>query len=371
MEGVAGETGAARDRARREVAYVCRCGLPAAELLRRTLRVIHRVMPFDASSWNPVDPATLLPIGGLVHNVPPEACPPYFDHELLVPDVDKFATLARQRRPVGILSRATAGVPQRSARYRLGHDVFGDFDELRVAFVHDGACWGYAALLRQRSWFSPPEAAFVADVAGEVAAGLRRAVLRSDPELAGGVPGTVLVSPAGQVEAATPEAEHWMSELTALTERSDQQPRTPPAVYIVAARARAALGGRDDGLPRARLRTQAGQWLTLHASSLAGPDGTDGRVAVVIEPAHPTEIAPIVMAAYGLTDRERQVLRLVAQGLSTERIARTLFLSPHTVRDYLKALFAKVGAGSRGELVARVFADHYLPRLADTETTAG
>jgi hypothetical protein len=35
------------------------------------------------------------------------------------------------------------------------------------------------------------------------------------------------------------------------------------------------------------------------------------------------------------------------------------------VRDHLKAIFAKVGVGSRGELVAKLFAEHYAPALHD------
>jgi hypothetical protein len=33
------------------------------------------------------------------------------------------------------------------------------------------------------------------------------------------------------------------------------------------------------------------------------------------------------------------------------------------VRDHLKAVFGKVGVGSRGELVAKLFAEHYRPSL--------
>jgi DNA-binding NarL/FixJ family response regulator len=49
--------------------------------------------------------------------------------------------------------------------------------------------------------------------------------------------------------------------------------------------------------------------------------------------------------------------------LSNQEIALALHLSPHTVRDHLKAIFVKVGVGSRGELVAKLFADHYGPAL--------
>ena len=47
----------------------------------------------------------------------------------------------------------------------------------------------------------------------------------------------------------------------------------------------------------------------LHAASLIA-DG-ERRVAVIVEPAHPARISPLLMAAYGLTEREQDVMRLV------------------------------------------------------------
>ena len=85
----------------------------------------------------------------------------------------------------------------------------------------------------------------------------------------------------------------------------------------------------------------------------------------MFEPAAPHELAPLIADACGLTERERTVTQLVAQGLATDAIARRLFISPWTVQDHLKSTFEKVGVSTRGELVARVFFDHYVPRLSD------
>lgn len=63
----------------------------------------------------------------------------------------------------------------------------------------------------------------------------------------------------------------------------------------------------------------------------------------------------------GLTPREQDVLAAVARGLSNRLIARELGLSEYTVADRLKAVFTTFGVGSRSELVASLFFDHYAP----------
>jgi len=69
-----------------------------------------------------------------------------------------------------------------------------------------------------------------------------------------------------------------------------------------------------------------------------------------------TEPPPAVAAEYPfpeLTDRERQVLELLAQGRSNADIAAELFLSPKTVSNQLTAIFAKLQVASRGEAIVR------------------
>ncbi|MDQ2683465.1 MAG: tetratricopeptide repeat protein [Chloroflexota bacterium] len=53
----------------------------------------------------------------------------------------------------------------------------------------------------------------------------------------------------------------------------------------------------------------------------------------------------------GLSEREAEVLRLAASGLSNAEMAERLFLSPHTVRAHLQHIYTKLGLASRAEAV--------------------
>ncbi|MBW3659818.1 MAG: helix-turn-helix transcriptional regulator [Actinobacteria bacterium] len=146
--------------------------------------------------------------------------------------------------------------------------------------------------------------------------------------------------------------------------------RLPLAVTAVAECARAITRGvaRPELQARARVHSSRG-WLVLHGIRLEG--AASNQVAVIVEPARPAEIAPLIVQAYALTRREREVTELVLQGLATKEIATRLFLSAHTVQDHLKAVFEKVGVRSRRELVARMVSDISSPGPAvDTPARA-
>jgi DNA-binding NarL/FixJ family response regulator len=53
----------------------------------------------------------------------------------------------------------------------------------------------------------------------------------------------------------------------------------------------------------------------------------------------------------GLTDREAEILALITQGMSNAEIADLTFLSPNTVKSYIRTVYRKIGAGSRTQAV--------------------
>jgi DNA-binding NarL/FixJ family response regulator len=67
-----------------------------------------------------------------------------------------------------------------------------------------------------------------------------------------------------------------------------------------------------------------------------------------------TVFEPQREAAPGLlTEREKEVLDLVAQGATNPEIARQLFLSPHTVKEHTSSLYRKLKVRNRAEAVQR------------------
>jgi DNA-binding CsgD family transcriptional regulator len=310
-----------------------------------------------------VDPHTGLFLGAAVHNMDPAACGPAWEHELWVPDYNKFADLTL-RNPVVDLREATGGRLSRSPRYRLLKEIAGLEDELRATLHADGLSWGNLVLSRHGGDgpFSDDDRAFLARAAPLAGTALRRTILQEPPRtLPAHGPGIVVVDEAGAAVSATPEAEAWLQELGAGT-RDPATAGIPPELLLMLLIAPGAPGAPSR---RARLRTPRGAWLVAHASPL----GDSGQIGIVIEPAKAPEITPVTIEAFGLTRREVQVAELVSQGVSTEEIASALFLSRHTVRGHLKAIFEKTGVSSRGELTSKLFAEHYRGPLADTMTT--
>src|SRR5262249_47413312 len=148
----------------------------------------------------------------------------------------------------------------------------------------------------------------------------------------------------------------WLEELE--LDETRGRPRLPHAVSAVVSQ----LGALDAhplaaAPPRLPIRARSGRWLVLHASHLRG-QAAGARTVVIIEPAKPLELAPLITRAYGLSRRESEIVLLVLHGLSTTQIAGRLHISTSTVQDHLKAVFAKAGVRSRRELIGQIFLEN-------------
>jgi DNA-binding CsgD family transcriptional regulator len=334
-------TSVALARAERDLIRVCHSGLDAAALREQLLRTLRKAMPIDAAFFATADPETLLFTSAEAEAPLGEATAMFLANEYGGADHNHFAALARARSHVASLDGATRRDRFASERYREIMRPLGLGDELRAAFVAGTDCWGYLCLHREdaESGFSRAETELLARIGPHVAHGLRQAALRNGRGADHSRPGVLVLDDQLEVVEKTAEADHLLSLL----------PATPAGLPVAVFAAAAAL--RNGRVPTARVHGADGGWLHVHASHL-GPD----RVAVVIEAATPHATAALLLSAYGLSRREREIATHVLRGSSTKAICAQLHLSEYTVQDHLKAVFDKVGVRSRRDLVGVLLA---------------
>lgn len=360
----------AKERATERIAALAGRGLDLVTFWREATEVLRRVVPhYRRPCWFTLDPASLLATSHYEDGLP-EIPHEWLAHEYLEDDVQNMRDVARSERGISTLLEATGGDPSRSAKWNRHLRPYGADQELLVALrTPAGEAWGMLGLYREpgQPEFDRDELGFLRGVSTHLAGGARRGLLvgeASDPD-GPDAPGLIVLGEDWSVESLGPGVERWLEQLP----DGDWHGRgkLPSSVLAVAGRARRTAEHEDapGEVAFARVLSQQGRWIVLYGASLVA-DGAR-RVAVIIEPAHPARISPLLMAAYGLTDREKDVTRLVLRGASTAQIAGDLFVSVHTVQEHLKSVFEKTGVRSRRELVGKVFFSHYEPRLRDNE----
>ena len=358
----------AQERAPGRIAELAVRGYDLVTFWRAATEVLARAVPhYRTPCWYTLDPASLLVTSHFHEGL--DALPPeWLAHEYYEDDVNRLSDVARSNRGVSTLHEATGGDPASSPRWHANMTLGGDQELVAALRTRSGDVWGGLGLYREPGapLFDRDELELVRSLAPKLAEGARRALLvgeANDPE-GPDSPGLVVLTEAWDVESVTPGVERWLTDLPGGDWAAG---RLPAAVYAVAGRALRTAGGPDapGEVAVARVLSTSGAWVVLHGAALVA-DGTR-RAAVIVEPAHPARISPLLMSAYGLTEREQEVTRLVLQGESTSEIAERLVVSPHTVQQHLKRVFEKTGVRSRRDLVGKVFFTHYEPRVRDNE----
>ncbi len=82
-------------------------------------------------------------------------------------------------------------------------------------------------------------------------------------------------------------------------------------------------------------------------------------MATPTKPLSSAATKPLPHILEGLTAREVEVLRLLAQGLTDVQIAEQLVISPRTVNNHLTSIYSKIHVSSRSA-ATRYAMEHYL-----------
>ncbi|MBM7505250.1 LuxR C-terminal-related transcriptional regulator [Agromyces aurantiacus] len=355
-----------------------RAGLDLDDFLLEATDSLRRAVPWVGACVGTHDPASMMltsarKYGALVANNEYDQL--FGIIEYGGDEETSFRSLAMsEHRAIG-MHASIPGEADRSERMtRLMRPIYGFSDEARLLFRDGSGVWGCIALFRggDDPRFGEGEIDYLGTLSESFARGVRSGILTRlaeapERELGESGPAVVIVGPDDEISQISLGAEERMAELG-----GDRHVGDPLSlVTSLVSAARRAVGVPGASLPRARVRTPSGVWLLLHASPLRGPDGVVGDVVVTIEEARPPEIVALVVAAFGLTPRERDVTRLVLQGVETKEIAATLHVSAYTVQDHLKSVFDKAGVRSRRELISRVYFEQYVPRMGEIAGPTG
>ena len=121
--------------------------------------------------------------------------------------------------------------------------------------------------------------------------------------------------------------------------------------YVLAALRAGASGFLGKGVRPAALLD--GIRTVAAGESLLSPKATRALITQVLD----AQVGPVVdaQAFAALTPREREVVELVAHGLSNEEIAERLYLSPLTAKTHVNRSMMKVGARDRAQLVVLAY----------------
>ncbi|WP_029539110.1 MULTISPECIES: LuxR C-terminal-related transcriptional regulator [unclassified Rhodococcus (in: high G+C Gram-positive bacteria)] len=351
-----------------KVARLCAAPRGLVSLWRDASDVVAGVVPYYwTPCWFTLDPVSML-MTSHYHFGMDEFPGEWLAAEYYEDDVQSIPDVMRSAEGISTLHEAAHGDPSGSPRWRRNRTLGGDQELIARLRTRTGETWGALSLYRDEGMpmFSETEKSFVQEIAPILAGGARRALLygqAEEPEYADS-PGLLVLDENWNIESATPGVDRWMVDLPG---GDWDRGELPAAVITLAGRVLRCVEDRDrlGDVAISRVLSRSGAWLVLHGACLTSTGRR--RIAVIVEPAHPSRLYPLLMSAYGLTQREKEVTAMVLQGASTSQISAELHVSAQTVQQHLKSIFDKTGVHSRRDLVGKVFFHHYEPRFRDNE----
>ncbi|WP_205471525.1 helix-turn-helix transcriptional regulator [Nocardioides sp. SYSU D00038] len=363
------------ERVRGDVEVVARAGLDLETFLEEATDSLRRAVPWVSACLATHDPSTHMLTSARKYGHLRDSNS--HDHEFGLIEYGTveptaFTEMAVAERPAaGVRDlHGDIGLSGRMSNFMVPRFGFGD--EARLVFRDNGVVWGAMALFRgsDDSAFESEEVDFLATLSTSFARGVRTGMLArlsTTPAVPPTGPAVLIIGADDRITQMSLGAEARLDDLMGGDHVGD---RIGPVTALVGA-ARRYARGESPRPPRSRVRGVSGMWLVLHASPLSASGDRVGDVVVTIEEARPPEIVSLVVAAFDLTPRERDVTQLVLQGVDTKEIAATLHLSTYTVQDHLKSVFDKADVRSRRELVSRVYFDQYVPRMGNDLSPGG
>ncbi len=157
---------------------------------------------------------------------------------------------------------------------------------------------------------------------------------------------------------ANPPADHLLSlqtedELMVESNGGECQPLFAIVCSLVK---RAASSSPGAPVWQGTLQTRDGRVLICEVVRLPDLESLSDAVLVLLQRqgSEPAARVDAFFSTHNLSPREQEVVRLLAEGLTTVVMAERLGISPHTVRDHLKNLYRKTGTNSRSELLGLV-----------------
>jgi DNA-binding CsgD family transcriptional regulator len=339
-----------RNRCRERIAAMTRADIDVEQIRRAVIAELRKAIGFARWCWPLTDPDTGLATSGIGE----------FDFAPSLPrlvaleehgDVATKPQLIVGPRASAALSAATGGDLARSRRWRECLHPYGIGDEVMTAGRDRHGCWSSVELMRDSDDrpFHEDEVRLLDALAPAFGALVRRSAARGwrAPSVDAGAhpPGTVILAGDLSVTGWTASVNDWLTDLMG-------GHILPPAVYEIGARVLTPPECAHRLAPSVRVRTRSGRWCVVEGARLEGHESP--RVAITFRTAAADEIFDMLCKAYGLTDRERQLVSLARGGLATTQLARTLGISPYTVQDHLKAIFEKTGVRSRRELISHL-----------------